>query len=97
MIFVAMPLCTQVRKGQHYFEFVMHCIGDEQSCGIVADTFQTGDRFSVRHLKAWTYYAGRMGSDGGDTRDGRGADEKEDHKDKTSRVRRPSSEWGSSR
>lgn len=62
-----------IRKGVHYFEFVMHYIGDEQSCGLVADPSQAGSRHGLRELKAWTYYPGRMGSRSGSIRDGKGA------------------------
>jgi len=62
-----------IRKGMHYFEFVMHYIGDEQSCGLVADPQQAGCRHGLRDLKAWSYYPGRMGRDSGSIRDGKGA------------------------
>lgn len=64
-----------IRKGVHYFEFVMHHIGDEQWCGLVADSGLAGTRADGRtvSLKGWTYYCGRMGSERGDIRDGKGA------------------------
>jgi len=62
-----------ITKGVHYFEFVMHCIGDEQWCGVVKDPSQGGPRHSGRSLKGWTYYCGRVGSSRGDIRDGKGA------------------------
>jgi len=64
-----------VRSGVHYFEFVMHFIGDEQSCGLVADSGQVGERHGLRELRGWTYYPGRMGRESGygDITDGKGA------------------------
>jgi hypothetical protein len=62
-----------MRSGVHYFEFVMHYIGDEQACGVVADPTQVGPRYGLRSLQAWAYYPGRMGSSWGDLRDGKGA------------------------
>jgi len=62
-----------ITQGVHYFEFVMHHIGDEQWCGVVSNPHQAGTRFSGRSLTAWTYYAGRMGSRSGSIRDGKGA------------------------
>eukprot|EP00971_Amphidinium_carterae_P131376 2602201-Amphidinium_carterae.1 len=64
-----------VRNGRHYFEFVMHHIGDEQSCGVVNDETQAGSRYSLRSLTAWTYYPGRMrrGFGTGTIKDGLGA------------------------
>lgn len=62
-----------IRKGIHYFEFVMHYIGDEQSCGLVADPSQAGRTHGLRELTAWTYYPGRMRSTSGSIRDGKGA------------------------
>lgn len=61
-----------IRKGAHYFEFVMHHIGDEQWCGVVKDPRQRGPAHSGRSLSGWTYYCGRMSS-GGSIRDGLGA------------------------
>lgn len=64
-----------MRSGVHYFEFVMHFIGDEQSCGVVADPSQVGHSPGLRGLKAWAYYPGRVRYRGsvGDIRDGKGA------------------------
>jgi len=62
-----------VMTGRHYFQFVMHCIGDEQWCGVTNVQETAGSRFSGRSLKAWTYYCGRMGSSSGNLRDGTGA------------------------
>jgi hypothetical protein len=63
-----------MRAGRHYFQFVMHHIGDEQWCGVIADPTQAGYRFSGRSMKAWTYYCGRMGSNySSSIRDGNGA------------------------
>eukprot|EP00929_Paragymnodinium_shiwhaense_P046539 TRINITY_DN23703_c0_g1_i2.p1 TRINITY_DN23703_c0_g1~~TRINITY_DN23703_c0_g1_i2.p1 ORF type:complete len:300 (-),score=34.70 TRINITY_DN23703_c0_g1_i2:347-1246(-) len=49
-----------IYEGCHYFQFVMHKIGDEQWCGLVHDAAQAGSRPGGRQLKAWTYYCGRM-------------------------------------
>eukprot|EP00929_Paragymnodinium_shiwhaense_P047652 TRINITY_DN24161_c0_g1_i1.p1 TRINITY_DN24161_c0_g1~~TRINITY_DN24161_c0_g1_i1.p1 ORF type:complete len:306 (-),score=55.95 TRINITY_DN24161_c0_g1_i1:123-1040(-) len=46
--------------GCHYFQFVMHSIGDEQWCGLVEAGFNR-DNAGGRSLEAWTYYCGRMG------------------------------------
>lgn len=62
-----------MRSGRHYFEFVMHHIGDEQWCGVIADSRQAGMRTSGRGLVAWTYYCGRMRSHRTDISDGLGA------------------------
>merc|ERR1740129_1365206 len=62
-----------IRTGVHYFEFVMHHIGDEQWCGLVQDTNMAGRRTSGRELEGWFYYAGRMGARSGTLRDGKGA------------------------
>mmetsp|Transcript_2093 Transcript_2093/g.5312 ORF Transcript_2093/g.5312 Transcript_2093/m.5312 type:complete len:325 (-) Transcript_2093:89-1063(-) len=62
-----------IRNGRHYFEFVMHFIGDEQSCGVVNDNTQAGNLHSLRSLTAWTYYPGRMGTTRGTIVDGLGA------------------------
>jgi hypothetical protein len=51
-----------IRQGVHYFEFVMHHIGDEQWCGLMKDPQQAGCRVGGRSLTAWSYYCGRMGS-----------------------------------
>lgn len=62
-----------MRNGIHYIEFVMHHIGDEQWCGVVANKSQAGSKFGGRSLKAWTYYCGRINSSGGTITDGKGA------------------------
>jgi len=64
-----------IRKGVHYFEFVMHHIGDEQWCGLVNDSGLAGTRAEGRtvSVKGWTYYCGRMRSSCGNIRDGKGA------------------------
>lgn len=62
-----------MRSGVHYIEFVMHHIGDEQWCGLVADKSQAGRRAGGRCLKGWTYYCGRMSSSSGSIVDGKGA------------------------
>lgn len=61
-----------IRNGSHYFEFVMHFIGDEQWCGVVTDPKQAGPRCGGRSLKGWTYYCGRMRSGSGSIVDGKG-------------------------
>lgn len=59
-----------MRSGKHYFQFVMHNIGDEQWCGVVSNPEQAGSRYGGRSLTAWTYYCGRMKSYSSDTVDG---------------------------
>lgn len=62
-----------IRRGIHYFEFVMHAIGDEQWCGVTSDPNLKGPRANPRMARAcWTYYCGRR-HDSGNLRDGRGA------------------------
>jgi len=61
-----------IQFGSHYFEFVMHHIGDEQWCGVVTDPSQAGTRCGGRSLKGWTYYCGRMRSGSGTIVDGKG-------------------------
>lgn len=62
-----------IRHGIHYFEFIMHRIGDEQSCGLVSDPSHAGARHGLRRIRGWTYYVGRMSSTRGSIRDGMGA------------------------
>eukprot|EP00971_Amphidinium_carterae_P183695 3646445-Amphidinium_carterae.1 len=64
-----------IRAGRHYFEFVMHFIGDEQACGVVNDPTQAGPFHNLRMLRAWTYYCGRMrrALNAGNIKDGLGA------------------------
>uniref|UniRef100_A0A7S1KZU9 Uncharacterized protein n=1 Tax=Alexandrium catenella TaxID=2925 RepID=A0A7S1KZU9_ALECA len=64
-----------VQGGRHYFQFVMHSIGDEQWVGLVTRQDVAGSRVSGRVLKGYTYYCGRMrhGGNGGNVVDGRGA------------------------
>lgn len=47
------------RRGVHYFEFVMHHIGDEQWCGITDESFQAGALVRGWNISAWSYYCGR--------------------------------------
>merc|ERR1712031_26314 len=62
-----------IRSGVHYFEFVMHSIGDEQWCGVTSNPRFFGPRANPRMAKdCWTYYCGRRHSGGG-LRDGKGA------------------------
>jgi len=65
-----------VRRGRHYFKFVMHAIGDEQWCGLARGwtvSSQAGSRLSGRELDAWTYYCGRVGDPTRSIVDGLGA------------------------
>lgn len=62
-----------IRRGIHYYEFVMHHVGDEQWCGVTMDHATAGSRFDGRSLNAWTYYCGRQRSSGGSIKDGKGA------------------------
>jgi hypothetical protein len=50
------------RRGAHYFECVMHHIGDEQWCGITDESFQAGSLVPGRRLSGWSYYCGRRQS-----------------------------------
>merc|ERR1719195_829528 len=45
-----------VSQGIHYFEFVMHHVGDEQWCGVCLDRARAGYRGSD---EGWFYYSGR--------------------------------------
>mmetsp|Transcript_72217 Transcript_72217/g.88592 ORF Transcript_72217/g.88592 Transcript_72217/m.88592 type:complete len:295 (+) Transcript_72217:52-936(+) len=49
-----------VRSGIHYFEFVLHHVGDEQWCGVTMEPAIAGCRCDGRSLPAWTYYCGRQ-------------------------------------
>jgi len=61
-----------IRCGVHYFEFVMHVIGDEQWCGVTSNPVFAGPRANPRTANScWTYYCGRRG-DLRSLRDGRG-------------------------
>lgn len=63
-----------IRSGQHYFEFVMHRIEDEQWCGITSDPNFAGPRANPRMARnCWTYYCGRRNCSRENLRDGRGA------------------------
>jgi len=63
-----------IRSGVHYFQFVMHKIGDEQWCGVTTNTSMAGRQTSGRFLDAWTYYCGRQRMwGGGSIHDGKGA------------------------
>lgn len=49
-----------ITKGTHFFEFVMHKIGDEQWTGLTDDAQMAGTRNSLRaHRSCYTYYCGR--------------------------------------
>ncbi|CAE7467000.1 UVR8 [Symbiodinium pilosum] len=54
-----------MRTGLHYYEFVLHKVGDEQWCGVTESKEVAGIRVDGRSLPAWTYYAGRAGQSGG--------------------------------
>lgn len=45
-----------VRTGRHYFEFVMHKVGDEQWCGVSSHRSRAGYNGSKQ---GWFYYSGR--------------------------------------
>jgi len=47
-----------VRRGGHFFEFMMHRLGGEQWCGVTTDNTQAGMRVSGWNLKGWSYYSG---------------------------------------
>eukprot|EP00442_Polarella_glacialis_P003772 CAMPEP_0115091666 /NCGR_PEP_ID=MMETSP0227-20121206/26255_1 /TAXON_ID=89957 /ORGANISM="Polarella glacialis, Strain CCMP 1383" /LENGTH=306 /DNA_ID=CAMNT_0002483235 /DNA_START=105 /DNA_END=1025 /DNA_ORIENTATION=+ len=68
-----------LRSGVHYFQFLMHKIGDEQWCGVVADSRIAGRQYSGRNLRGWTYYCGRMNSGSSSIKDGKGALHAEGH------------------
>jgi len=46
-----------VREGFHYFEFVMHTVGDEQWCGVTPHQERAGHRGDF--AGGWFYYSGR--------------------------------------
>jgi hypothetical protein len=48
---------SPVRRGEHYFEFVMHVVGDEQWCGVALSTERAGHRGG--RARGWFYYSGR--------------------------------------
>eukprot|EP00438_Fugacium_kawagutii_P025809 Skav200487 [mRNA] locus=scaffold450:178323:179174:+ [translate_table: standard] len=62
-----------VRSGVHFFEFVLHKVGDEQWCGVTMMPEMAGGFVSGRRLHAWTYYCGRQRRTDGTIRDGKGA------------------------
>ena len=62
-----------MRSGLHYFEFVLHKVGDEQWCGVTMSPEMAGSRMDGRSLEAWTYYCGRAGRSGGSIHNGKGA------------------------
>lgn len=63
-----------IRSGVHYFEFVMHVIGDEQWCGVTSDPMFSGCRANPRCASnCWTYYCGRRFTAWQSLIDGRGA------------------------
>mmetsp|Transcript_94660 Transcript_94660/g.131576 ORF Transcript_94660/g.131576 Transcript_94660/m.131576 type:complete len:271 (-) Transcript_94660:157-969(-) len=62
-----------MRSGLHYYEFVLHKVGDEQWCGVTMSPEMAGSKVDGRSLKAWTYYCGRAGSSRGSIHNGAGA------------------------
>ena len=62
-----------MRSGMHYYEFVMHQVGDEQWCGVTMAPEMAGPRVDGRSLEAWTYYCGRARRSGGSIHNGLGA------------------------
>lgn len=76
MDFVNVLTQEPLRSGAHYFQFVMHSIGDEQWCGVVAENC-AGSGCSGRNLSedfnGRLYYCGRMHSDRHSIVDGHGA------------------------
>jgi len=62
-----------LRRGVHYFQFVMHHTSDEQWCGLVQDSSQAGTAVPGRRLRAWAYYTGRVWRPGVSPVDGHGA------------------------
>lgn len=51
-----------VMRGVHYFEFIMHVLGDEQWCGVTACPDRAGyhgSSFSPESKSGWFYYSGR--------------------------------------
>lgn len=52
-----------VRGGVHYFEFVLHVIGDEQWCGVAISRKRAGH--CGGNGQGWFYYCGRRYSDSG--------------------------------
>jgi len=57
--FCTVMTAKPVRRGAHFFEFIMHHVGDEQWCGVTTDRIQAGRLVSGRKLDGWSYYAGR--------------------------------------
>mmetsp|Transcript_31563 Transcript_31563/g.57880 ORF Transcript_31563/g.57880 Transcript_31563/m.57880 type:complete len:292 (+) Transcript_31563:75-950(+) len=52
-----------IRRGFHYFEFVMHKIGDEQWCGVTLSKERAGHLGGS--VPGWFYYSGRRYADKG--------------------------------
>ena len=61
-----------MRSGLHYYEFVLHKVGDEQWCGVTMAPEMAGARVDGRSLEAWTYYCGRAGRSDGSMHNGKG-------------------------
>merc|ERR1711924_502213 len=49
-----------IRKGRHYFQFIMHNVEDEEWCGVTPLPEQAKANPHPNHLKGWLYYCGRM-------------------------------------
>ncbi|CAJ1365129.1 unnamed protein product, partial [Effrenium voratum] len=71
--FVNVLTCEPLRSGVHYFEFVLHHVGDEQWCGVTMRKDMEGCSVCGRSLQAWTYYCGRAGMREGSIHNGLGA------------------------
>jgi len=56
--FVNVVTQEPLRKGLHYFHFVVHAFNDEQWCGIVADKSQAGNSIGGDGLEGCFYYFG---------------------------------------
>jgi hypothetical protein len=59
--FVNVVTQEPLRKGLHYFQFVVRAFHDEQWCGIVSDKSQAGSSTSGYYLEGCFYYLGRKG------------------------------------
>lgn len=61
--YVNVVTCEPVMQGKHYFQFVMHTVGDEQWCGVTRD----GQSRAGAHgaSDGYFYYSGRRGSSKG--------------------------------
>eukprot|EP00971_Amphidinium_carterae_P083433 1651519-Amphidinium_carterae.1 len=71
--FVNVMTKAPITSGRHYFEFIMHHIGDEQIAGVTNDLSQKGAITGIRSLKGWYYYCGRVNRNSSDLKDGHGS------------------------